>query len=658
MERCLNTAEVVVRSLRVVVIGGGPAGLFLGRLLKLADPTCVVEVHERNGPQDAFGFGVVFSDRTMSAFRAADPETHRRIRSESVSWTDMEMRLPGRVLRYGGYGFTAISRRVLLQVLQEQAADAGVGLVFHSGIDLTRAGEGQPDVIAVADGVNSAARTELAGRLGSRVETGSAKYIWFGTEARYDAVVFPFAQTSYGVFGAHAYPFADGLSTFIVETSESTWLAAGMDASTAGAQAPGQTDEYTRRLLGEVFRDHLDGRPLIGNNSKWADFQVVRNERWSDGRVVLLGDAAHTAHFSVGSGTKMAMEDAIALSAALTRAGSTTEAFASYEAARRPPITRTQALAEPSMRWWETFGNRTRLAPAQFGLHFLTRTEAIGYPGLRRRHAAEIDEAETHVAAQAWAVVPGSPIVTMGPAAAGGVENGLHLPMQLGSVPLGNRIVLPLAGTAAEQVRQAGAGAAAGGALLLADWRAGYEADGWSDAAERARECDVVFGVVLDTATAHLAAPALAAGALVLEFVASGDDETDDRVLGGLLDLTGPDAAVLAGFAVPVGSPWSARAERVLDRCEKLIAGGVCAVHARRDAARTWSHALAWADRLRTERGVPVLADGEDGWAAGVRAEDSQDDWATRLHVAVVSGRVDMVAAWPLGRPRVRVAAG
>ncbi|MFD9704354.1 FAD-dependent monooxygenase [Lentzea sp. NPDC059081] len=644
-----------MRSLRVVVIGGGPAGLFLGRLLKLADPGCRVEVHERNGPEEAFGFGVVFSDRTMSAFRAADPETHQRIRAASVSWTDMEMRLPGRVLRYGGYGFTAISRRELLRVLQEQAAAAGAGLVFHSRIDLARAGEDAPDVIAVADGVNSAARAVLAGRLGSRVETGAAKYIWFGTETNYDAVVFPFVETRFGTFGAHAYPFGNGLSTFIVETSERTWLAAGMDVSTAGAREPGQTDEYTRRLLGEVFREHLDGRPLIGNNSKWSTFQVVRNDRWSDGNAVLLGDAAHTAHFSVGSGTKMAMEDAIALSAALTSAGTTAEAFADYERARRSPITRTQALAEPSMRWWETFGNRTGLAPGQFGLHFLTRTEAIGYAGLRRRHAAEVDEAEAHVAVQAWAVVPGSPVVAAR-TAADGVQNGLHLPMQLGSVPLGNRIVLPLAGSPAEQVRQAGSSATTGGALLLADWRAGHLADGWRDAVTRAGEGDVVFGVVLCHTTAHLAGAALAARALVVEHVASGDDEADDEVLTWLLDLTGPDAAVLAGVDVPDGSPFSPLGEQVLDRCEKLLAAGVAAVHLRCGEGQTWAHTLTWADRLRAERGVPVLADGPDGWALRVRADDAQDDWATRLHVAVVSGRADMVVAWPSGRPRLRSA--
>lgn len=647
-----------MRSLRVVVVGGGPAGLFLGRLLKLADPTCVVEVHERNGPEDAFGFGVVFSDRTMSAFRTADPETHQRIRSASVSWTDMEMRLPGRVLRYGGYGFTAISRRELLRILQEQAAAAGVELAFHSQIDLARASAGQPDVIAVADGVNSGTRTALADRLGSRVETGAAKYIWFGTEASYDAVVFPFVETSYGTFGAHAYPFGNGLSTFIVETSESTWLAAGMDASTAGAQEPGQTDEYTRRLLSDVFREHLDGRPLIGNNSKWAGFQVVRSERWSDGPVVLLGDAAHTAHFSIGSGTKMAMEDAIALSAALMSAGSTAEAFAGYERARRPPTTRTQALAEPSMRWWETFGSRMRLAPGQFGLHFLTRTEAIGYPGLRRRHAEEIDRTEAQVAAQAWAVVPGSPIVGGGVPPSGGVESGLHLPMQLGSVPLGNRIVLPLAGTPAEQAWQAGASATAGGALLLADWRSGHQAGEWESAAELVRQGDVVLGVVLDSATARLAGSALSAGALVLELVAGGDEENEDRLLGELLDLTGPDAAVLAGFTVPEESPWSARGERMLDRCEKFLAAGVSAVHLRCAATQAWPHTLAWADRLRTERGMPVLADAPDGWALRVRATESPDDWATRLHVAVVSGRVDMIAAWPVVRPRVRIAAG
>ena len=198
-----------MRTLCVDVAGGGPGGLFLARLLRLSDPTTEVRVQERNGPDDAFGFGVVFSDRTMSAFRAADPHTHELIAKASVGWSDMELRLPGGRLRYGGYGFTAIARRTLLHILQEQAVDAGAELRFHHELEPGGTRPAPPDprsVVVFADGVSSTNRDELAHEFGTTIEVGSARYIWFGTEAPFDAVTFPFVRTEHGVFAAHAYP--------------------------------------------------------------------------------------------------------------------------------------------------------------------------------------------------------------------------------------------------------------------------------------------------------------------------------------------------------------------------------------------------------------------------------------------------------------------
>jgi anthraniloyl-CoA monooxygenase len=643
-----------MHSLRVLAVGGGPGGLFLARLLRLSDPTAHVVVHERNRRSDAFGFGIVFSDRTMSAIEAVDPETYRHIVAASASWTDLELRRDGRRLRFGGYGFTAISRRVLLDILQQQAERAGAELVFSSPVGPVETVGADADVVVLADGVGSVNRDGRTAAFGARVEPGRAKFIWFGTQAGFDAVTFPFVHTRYGAFAAHAYPYGGGMSTFIVETAEATWLAAGLDAATAAAEEAGETDEYSRRLLTEVFADHLAGSPLVGNNSRWASFRLVHNERWSDGRAVLLGDAAHTAHFSVGSGTKIAMEDAIALRDALLSADSVGAAFAAYERARRPAVARTQRAAVPSMHWWETFADRLAMPMSQFGLHFVTRTGAISYAGLRRRHADPIDAAETDFATRAVSDAQTTASVRGGTA--------MRLPLRIGPLVLRNRIVTQVAGDARRQRAQAAALAAGGSALVLADWSAAAAEDlpAWRHTAWDLQRGRCLLGAVVTVeGLAQAVTSALAAGVVLLEIGLGEVDQTTERdalerarsrVLEGGREVP----LLFAGLAPAPGPEWSADADRLVARCRALAADGLVGgfrVRAEEVTDAAWPRSVGYADRIRAATGLPVIVDGARDGALNVARHAGADDWPTRLHLAVVTGRADLVTTWPLGDP-------
>lgn len=378
---------------RVAIIGGGPGGLFLATLLRKARPDWEVVVHERNPRGATYGFGVVFTVQTVRGLYEADPGAIDEVASAFQSWTDIEIGLPSGVARTGGHHFSAVERRRLMEILARHAEESGADLRYEvdvDDVDLIHAGA---DLLVAADGVNSRVRGRWADEFGPSIHTGSAVFAWFATPRRYDALTFHFVQTEYGAFATHAYPFSDELSTFIVETDEATWRRAGLDVLEHDPPPPGRNDEVGLAFCQEIFADSLRGHELVGNNSRWLRFPTVRNRSWSAaGNVVILGDAAHTAHFSVGSGTKMAMEDAAALAAALTGEPSLPAALARYDEVRRPQVARIQDAAEPSRGWWESFGGQVDRDLTTFSINFLTRTGRELLDSLHKRDPAFAEE--------------------------------------------------------------------------------------------------------------------------------------------------------------------------------------------------------------------------------------------------------------------------
>ncbi|GAA0936274.1 FAD-dependent monooxygenase [Pseudonocardia zijingensis] len=356
---------------RVAVLGGGPGGLYAARLLKLANPACEVRVYEQGYPDATFGFGVGLAGGTQRKLEAADPDTLHDLAVTGLRH-DMTMRVGDAVARVHNSRLIGVARTDLLAVLQRHAEKAGVELEF--GVRRT-ADELDADLVVAADGVSSATRE--SGAFGGRVEVGKGLYLWCGTEFALEDAMFAPVETEYGVFVTHAYPYSGGRSTFLIETDEETWRRAGFDATTAALETAGTpfdaSDETSLRFLEQVFAQQLRGHPLIGNRTRWLRFRTVRCDRWADGNTVLLGDAAHTAHFSIGSGTKLAMEDAIALVDALREAPDATTAFARYEGVRRPAVERLQELARRSQLWWESFPSRTGLPVERLMVAYMSR---------------------------------------------------------------------------------------------------------------------------------------------------------------------------------------------------------------------------------------------------------------------------------------------
>ncbi|PAZ10428.1 2-polyprenyl-6-methoxyphenol hydroxylase [Streptomyces sp. SA15] len=376
---------------RIACVGGGPGGLFFATLLKQADPSVEVTVFERNRPDDTFGFGVVFSDATLAGIHAADPVLRTALAEHGRHWDDIEVRLKGQRIRCGGNGMAAISRRTLLQLLRRRAEEVGVELRFSHEIPADPAQLADYDLIVAADGANSRFRDRLADVLVPEVEVATAKFIWFGTSYLFDGLTFVHEHGPHGTFAVHGYPISDDVSTFIVETDEESWRRAGLDEFDT-SQPPGPSDEKTKQYLEKLFAEQIDGHELLVNNSRWGNFRTRRARRWHSGNVVLLGDAAHTAHFSVGSGTKMAMEDAIALAASLTaHREDLPAALEAYETAARPSVEKIQASARPSLSWWEHFGRyHDAFEPTRFAFHFLSRS--IGKERIARRDPEFVEE--------------------------------------------------------------------------------------------------------------------------------------------------------------------------------------------------------------------------------------------------------------------------
>ena len=312
--------------MKFAIVGGGPGGLYLAVLLKCHDPSRTVRVLERNRADDTFGFGVVFSDATLDNIKKADPITYAQIASNFAHWDDIDVHVHGKCLTSTGHGFAGLSRKRLLQILHTRCLELGVELSFETSVD-NLDDLAWADVIVAADGLNSRLREDAAEALKPTIDARPNRFTWLGTQRQFPAFTFYFKENEHGLWRVHAYNFEDGLSTFIVETTEEAWRASGMSEATEA-----ETAAYCEAL----FHEELEGHSLLTNRSIWRQFPTVRCERWYHGKLVLLGDSAHTAHFSIGSGTKLAMEDAIALSDALNTTDDVQEAFALYQDQRKP----------------------------------------------------------------------------------------------------------------------------------------------------------------------------------------------------------------------------------------------------------------------------------------------------------------------------------
>ncbi len=384
--------------MRIAVAGGGPGGLYFAALARQLLPTAEITVWERNAPDDTFGFGVVFSDETLGGIENADPAIYQQMEREFARWDDIDVHYQGEVITSGGHGFAAMGRRRLLELLQGRCAEIGVTVHYRTEAPDAATLSRDYDLVVAADGANSAIRSGRATSFRPEFDVRDCRYIWLGTDLVFDSFKFYIEQTPYGVMQIHGYPYDASGSTFIVEMHDDVWRAAGFERLAAGQLAPGQSDERSIERIGELFSSVLGGHKVLANNSRWLRFATLRCDSWRDGNIVLLGDAAHTAHFSIGSGTKLAMEDALALGACLHEHGCGQQgereqddgarvaaALEAYEAERRPVVASTQRAAQASLEWFENLGQYTGQEPEQFAFNIMTRSRRVTHDNLRLR---------------------------------------------------------------------------------------------------------------------------------------------------------------------------------------------------------------------------------------------------------------------------------
>ena len=420
--------------MNIVCLGGGPAGLYFSLLMKLQDPKHVITVVERNRPFDTFGWGVVLSDQTLGNLRAADSVSAQLIGDAFNHWDDVEMFFKGKSVRSGGHGFCGIGRKKLLNILQDRCIELGVDLVFEADVqdDQAVAAQYNADLLIACDGLNSRVRTRYAETFKPDVEMRDCRFVWLGTKKTFDAFTFAFEQTEHGWFAAHAYKFDADTSTFIVETPQAVWQAHGLDAMS-------QEDGIT--FCENLFAKYLDGNPLMNNathvrgSAIWIQFPRVVCEKWVhnesiDGKqipIVLMGDAAHTAHFSIGSGTKLALEDAIELARCFAKTSDVTEALQAYEAVRSVEVLKIQNAARNSTEWFENVERYSGLEAEQFFYSMMTRSQRISHENLRVRDADWLKEYEQWLAKTA----PGK-----------SAPFPMLLPLKVRDVQLKNRVVV------------------------------------------------------------------------------------------------------------------------------------------------------------------------------------------------------------------------
>src|SRR5258708_10872387 len=414
--------------MRVACLGGGPASLYFAISMKLRDATHEITVIERNRPDDTFGWGVVFSDQTVENLLKNDLASGAAIRDQFARWEDIEVRIRGQTIRSSGNGFIGIGRKRLLQILQGRARELGVNLEFEREASPELNDWADFDLVIEADGANSRIRSNYAEHFGVDIQVRRNRFFWFGTDKAFDAFTFAFEETPAGWVWAHAYRFEDDLSTFIVEMAPDTWERLGFDRF---------DQSEAIRICEEIFAKCLDGHRLMSNATHlsgpqaWLNFRRIVCERWSYRNLILIGDAAHTAHFSIGSGTKLALEDAIKLADVLNRVGVTREAaLEEYWEERNLEVLKLQNSARNSTEWFETLERYLHFEPIQFAYSLLTRSQRVSHENLRLRDQRWLEGVERWFQSKAR----GAPVNETAPP--------MFAPYQLRSMTLENRIVV------------------------------------------------------------------------------------------------------------------------------------------------------------------------------------------------------------------------